>query len=37
VLKGWAVKNHWRARMAALLIGTSFGMFVTGIAEALTR
>ena len=27
----------WRARLAALMIGTAFGLITTGVAEALTN
>ncbi len=27
----------WRARIAALMIGTAFGLITTGVAEAITK
>ena len=27
----------WKARLAALMIGTAFGLITTGVAQALTR
>jgi hypothetical protein len=29
--------SAWRARIAALMIGTAFGLITTGVAEALTK